>query len=214
VLQGGTGDMSIDFEKGTDIAKLRGPTYWKMGVELQAEADYVDSMLQKGHIQKSQSPIGVPCIFVKKKDGKLRFCIDLRKVNGATIKNAAPMPLLNDLMDQVRDSKVFTKLDLKNGYHLFRIKEGDKWKTVFNMHKGHYEMLGVPFGLTNAPAFFQTQMNEILWDLREWGVICYIDDILIHTKDGVDHMALVKEVLECLRKNFLYANGKKCVFME
>jgi hypothetical protein len=75
-------------------------------------------------------------------------------------------------------------------------------------------MLVVPFGLTNVPAFFQTQMNEILWDLREQGVICYVDDILIHTKDGVDHMALVKEVLERLRKNFLYANGKKCVFME
>jgi hypothetical protein len=192
-LRGGTGDMSIDFENGTDIAKLRGPTYWKTGVELQVEADYIDSMLQKGHICKSQSPIGAPCIFIKKKDGKLRFCIDLRKVNSATIKNAAPVPLPNDLMDQVRDSKVFTKLDLKNGYHLFRIKEGDEWKTVFNTHKGHYEMLVVPFGLTNAPAFFQTQMNEILWDLREQGVICYIDDILIHTKDRVDHMALVSQ---------------------
>jgi Mg2+ and Co2+ transporter CorA len=214
MLRGGTGGMSIDFENGTDITKLRGPTYQKTGVELQAEVDYIDSMLQKGHIHKSQSPIGAPCIFVKKKDRKLRSCIDLRKVNDAMIKNAAPMPLLNDLMDQVQDSKVFTKLDLKNRYHLFRIKEGDEWKTVFNMHKRHYKMLVVPFGLTNALAFFQTQMNEILWDLREQGVICYIDDILIHTKDGVDYMALVKEVLEHLRKNFLYANGKKCVFME
>jgi hypothetical protein len=85
-LRGGTGNMSIDFENGTDIAKLRGPTYQKTRVELQAEADYIDNMLQKGHIRKSQSPIGAPCIFVKKKDGKLRFCIDLRKVNGATIK--------------------------------------------------------------------------------------------------------------------------------
>jgi hypothetical protein len=174
----------------------------------------MDEMLKKGHIRKSELPIGAPVIFVKKKDGKLRFCIDLRKVNAATIKNTAPMPLPNELMDEVRDSKVFTKLDLKNGYHLFRIKKGDEWKTAFNTHRGHYEMTVVPFGLTNAPAFFQTRMNEILWDLRERGVVVYIDDFLIHSKDTKEHKALVKEVLMRLRKNFLYCNAKKCVFKQ
>jgi hypothetical protein len=124
------------------------------------------------------------------------------------------MPLPNELMDEVRDSKVFTKLDLKNGYHLFHIKKGDEWKMAFNTHRGHYEMTVVPFGLTNTPAFFQTRMNEILWDLRERGVVVYIDDILIHSKDAKEHKALVKEVLMRLRKNFLYCNTKKCAFKQ
>jgi uncharacterized membrane protein len=121
---------------------------------------------------------------------------------------------MSELQDRVRDSKIFTKIDLKNGYHLIRIKEGDEWNTAVRCRYGLYEFLVIPFGLTNVPASFQAMMNHMLKDLLDKGVVVYIDDILIYVKNEEIHDELVKEVLETLAKNDLVNSPEKCVWGE
>jgi hypothetical protein len=144
----------------------------------------------------------------------LRLCVDYRGINKITIANQYPLPIMTELQDRVRGSKIFTKIDVKNGYHLIRIKEGDEWKTAFRCRYGLYEFLVMPFGLTNAPASFQDMMNHILKDLLDKGVVVYIDDILIYAKNTEQHDKLVEEVLERLAKNDLVISPEKCVWAE
>jgi hypothetical protein len=152
-----------------------------------------------------------PILFVKRKNGSLRMCVDYRKLN-ATIKNSYPLPLTEDLIEKLQDAKIFTKLDLKSGYSLMRIKEGDKWKTVFKTKYGLFKYLIMPFRLSNAPAVFQHLMNNIFRDLLDIHVIIYLDDILFFSKFEEEHPAHVKEVLRPLKENKLYCNGEKCTF--
>ncbi|KAI7790732.1 hypothetical protein IRJ41_023830, partial [Triplophysa rosa] len=139
---------------------------------------YIQESLLAGLIRHSSSLAGVG-FFVQKKDGSLRPCIDYRGLNDITIKNRYPLPLMSSAFELLQGARVFTKLDLRNSYHVVRIREGDKWKTAFNTPTGHFEYLVLPFGLTNAPAVFQGLVNSVLGDMINRFVFVYLDDILI-----------------------------------
>ena len=171
-------DHAIDLKDGEQPPW--GPIYALSEKELSVLKDYLKEMLDSGKIRPSKSPAGAPILFVPKPHGRgLRLCVDYRGLNRVTIMNRYPLPLMNELRDRVAGSRIFTKIDLKAGYNLIRIKPGDEWKTAFRTRYGHYEYLVMPFGLANAPATFQDMMNEILRDLIDHGVVVYIDDIVI-----------------------------------
>jgi hypothetical protein len=140
-------------------------------------------LLELGIIRPSVSPWGAPVIFVNKKDGSLRLCIDYRDLNCATVKNRYPMPRLDDLFDQMKGAAVFSKIVLRSGYHQLRIKEGDISKTAFRTRFGHYKFVIVPFRLTNALAVFMSLMNDIFWKYLDRFVQVFLDDILIYSKN-------------------------------
>src|SRR5437588_12492528 len=148
-------------------------------------------MIREGKIQSSKSPAGAPILFVPKKNGKLRMCIDYRGLNNVTIKNRYPLPLMETLREQVSKAKVFSKLDLRDGYYLIRIKEGDEWKTTFRMRYGHFEYKVMPFGLCNAPATFQNMIHEVLREFLDQGVVVYLDDILVYSETEEEHVKLL-----------------------
>ncbi|QRW07681.1 Transposon Tf2-1 polyprotein [Ceratobasidium sp. AG-Ba] len=176
------------------------------------ELKNINNQLAMGHICPSKSPMASPVIFVKQKNGKLRMCIDYRKLNDMTIKNAYPLPLVKDLLITLRKAKIFTKLDLKWGYNLVRIKEGDEWKAAFKTKYGLFEPLVMQFGLANAPAVFMHFMNEIFRDLLGITVVVYMDDILIFSETEEEHVNHVSEVLRQLKENKLYCAMEKCTF--
>ncbi|KAF8749931.1 hypothetical protein RHS01_09606 [Rhizoctonia solani] len=153
-----------------------------------------------------------PILFVKKKNGKLRMCVDYWRLNSMTKKNVYPLPLPQNLIEKLQSAKIFSKFDLKAGYNLVRIKEGDEWKTAFKTKYGLFEYLVMPFGLTNAPAAFQDMMNEIFRDLLDVYVIIYLDDILVFSLNEKDHEGHVREVLKRLQDNNLFCNIEKCHF--
>ena len=174
-------DCAIDLLPGTSPPK--GRLYSLSGPEMQSMKKYVDSSLASGIIRPSSSPAGAGFFFVGKKDKTLRPCIDYRGLNNITIKNRYPLPLISSGFELLRGAKIFTRLDLRNAYHLVRIREGDEWKTAFNSPSGHYEYLVMPFGLTNAPATFQALVNDVLRDMLDSFVFVYLDDILIFSPD-------------------------------
>ena len=169
--------------------------------------NYVSESLASGIIQPSSSPVAAGFFFVAKKDGSLRPCIDFHQLNSITIKNKYPLPLLSSTFEPLTHATVFTKLDLRNAYHLVRVREGDEWKTGFNTHLGHFEYLVMPFGLTNAPAVFQTLVNDVLRDFINIFVVVYLDDILV-----TEHTRHVRQVLQRLLENRLFVKVEKCVF--
>ena len=173
---------------------------------------YLEKMLAQGRIVHSKSPAGAPILFVPKPDGKLRLCVDYRQLNKLTILNKYPLPLMTELRERVAGATIFTKLDLKDGYHLIRIRKGDEWKTAFRTRYGHYEYKVMPFGLVNAPATFQAMMNHILREFLDHGVVVYLDNILIYSKNRKEHEVLVKKVLERLEQHDLAVSLKKSVF--
>jgi hypothetical protein len=170
-------DHKIDLEPGAAIPKQR--IYRMSPAELKEAWTQLQDYLKKGWIRPSTSPFGAPILFVKKKDSSLRMCIYYRALNNITVKNRYPLPLMDDLFDQLRGAKCFTSCDLRTGYHQCRIREEDIYKTAFRSRYGHYEFTVMPFGLTNAPATFQDMMNTILHDFLDKFVIVFIDDILI-----------------------------------
>lgn len=188
------------------------PVYPLGEPELEALREYLDSGLKKGWIRRSISPAGAPILFVPKKDGSLRLCVDYRGLNAVTIRNRTPLPLISETLDRLRRSKTFTKLDLKDAYHRIRIRGGDEWKTAFRTRYGHFEYLVMPFGLSNAPATFQAYINQALIGLVDVTCVVYLDDILIFSEDLDRHAEAVAEVLNRLRTHRLYANLRKCVF--
>ena len=146
------------------------------------------------------------------RDKSLRPCIDYRGLNDVTVKNRHPLPLISSAFELLQGASVFTKVDLRNAYHLVRIREGDEWKTAFNTPTGHYEYLVMPFGLTNAPAVFQNLINEVLGDMLNQFVFVYLDDILIFSCDLKTHVQQVWQVLQRLLQHCLYMKAKKCEF--
>jgi len=180
--------------------------------ELQALRDYLTENLAKGFIQHSKSPAGAPILFVKKKDGSLRFCVDYHGFNKITKKNRYPLPLISGLLDQLCTRKIFTKLDLRGAYNLLMIRPGDEWKTAFRTRYGHFEYTVMPFGLTNALAVFHHLMNDIFRDYMDEFVVVYLDDILIFSKDQEIHDKHVRLVFATLQEHGLYAKLEKCEF--
>ena len=169
-------------------------------------------MLAEGKIVHSKSPAGAPILFVPKPDRRLRLCVDYRQLNKLTILNKYPLPLMTELRERVAGATVFTKLDLKDGYHLIRIRKGDEWKTTFQTSYGHYEYKVIPFSSVNAPATFQAMMNTILREFLDHWVVVYLDDILIYSKSLKDHKALIKQVLARLERHDFAMSLKKSVF--
>ena len=163
--------------------------------------DYISSSLKTGIIRPSSSSAGAGFFFVGKKDGSLRPCIDYSPLNKITVKNRHPLPLMSSAFELLQTAKVFTKLDLRNAYHLVRIREGDEWKTGFNTPSGHYEYRVMPFGLCNAPAVFQAMVNDILREYLNVSVFVYLDDILIFSPDSQSHVMHVRQVLQKLLEN-------------
>ena len=181
-------------------------------MELQVLKDTLDKLLKEGKISPSTSPYGAPVLFVRKKDGSLRMCIDYRALNSKTIKNRYALPRIDELLDRCHGASWFSKIDLTSGYYQIRIDEKDRHKTAFRTRYGHYEFNVMPFGLTNAPATFQTLMNNILRDLLDECVVAYLDDILIYSKTKEEHEQHLRTVLQRLIDNKLFGKLSKSVF--
>ncbi|KAJ0874305.1 putative nucleotidyltransferase, Ribonuclease H [Helianthus annuus] len=180
--------------------------------ELQELSNQLQELLDRGFIWPSSSPWGAQVLFVKKKDGSFRMCIDYRELNKVTIKNRYPLPCIDDLFDQLQGSSFYSKIDLRSGYHQVRVGEEDFPKTAFRTGYGHYEFLVMPFGSTNAPAVFMDLMNCVCKPYLDDFVIVFMDDILIYSKSKEDHERHQRLILELLRKEQLYAKFSKCDF--
>eukprot|EP00253_Pinus_taeda_P020204 PITA_20204 len=174
----------------------------------------LQELLEKNYIHPSVSPWGALVLFVKKKDGTLRMCIDYRQLNKLTIKNKYPLPRIDELFDQVKGATMFSKIDLRSGYHQIRIKDEDIAKTAFRTRYGHYEFVVLPFGLTNAPATFMCLMNSIFHPYLDQFVLIFIDDILIYSRTIEEHHEHLRIVLQTLREHQLYAKFSKCDFFK
>jgi hypothetical protein len=164
----------------------------------------LEEILKKGYI--------APFLFVKKKNGTLRQCIDFRKLNKVTIKNKYPLPRIDDLFDQLKGARIFSKIDLRSGYHQVRIKEEDINKTMFRTRYGHYEFTVIPFGLSNPPTIFMYLMNGVFREYLNKFVIVSLDDILIYSKCEEKHEENLRMVLKVLREHKLHTKLSKCIF--
>ncbi|KAJ8899271.1 hypothetical protein K2173_017306 [Erythroxylum novogranatense] len=188
------------------------PPYRMTPVELKELKTQLQELFEKGFIRPSVSPWGAPVLFVKKKDGTLRLCIDYRQLNRVTVKNEYPLPRIDDLLDQLQGAQVFTKLDLRSGYYQLKIAEADIPKSAFRSRYGHYEFLVMPFGLTNAPAAFMALMNKVFQPYLDRFVIVFIDDILVYSKSRKEHDEHLRVILQIMREKQLYAKFSKCEF--
>ncbi|KAA3465843.1 RNA-directed DNA polymerase-like protein [Gossypium australe] len=158
----------------------------------------LQELIDKGFARPSFSPWGAPVLFVKKKDGSLRLCIDYRQLNKVTIKNKNPLPRIGDLFDQLKCATVFSNIDLCSGYYQPRVKDSDVSKTAFRTRYRHYEFLVMPFGLTNAPAVFIDLNNRIFSLYLDKFVVVFIDDILDYSRDENEHAEYLRIVLQTL----------------
>ena len=205
-------DHHIDLEPGARPPYL--PTYHMSPLELAELKKQLTELLEMGYIQPSKSPYGAPVLFVPKKNGKLRMCVDYRALNKLTVKNRYPLPRIDELLDQLNGATIFTKLDCQKGYHQIRIstEDGSIERTAFRTRYGHYEWRVMPFGLTNAPATFQALMNNILRPYLDKFVVVYLDDICIYSRTPEEHLEHVDKVLTLLEQHRIYLGLDKCAF--
>jgi hypothetical protein len=185
--------------------------YWMPVNELVELKKQISKLQSNGFIFPSSSPWGAPMLFVEKKDGTQQMCVDYRSVNDVTIKNKYPLPRIEDLFDQMKGASIFSKIDLRSGYHLLKIRESDIPKTAFRTRYGLYEYTVMSFRLTNAPAYFMYLMNKVFMEYLDKIVVIFINDILIFSK-AEEHEKHLRMVLEKLRSNQLYAKFSKCEF--
>ncbi|CAA0811205.1 Uncharacterized mitochondrial protein AtMg00860, partial [Striga hermonthica] len=213
-IPGGPPDRQVEFT--IDLVPGAGPVskapYCMAPKELQELKAQFQELLKLGFIRPSVSPWGAPVLFVKKKDRSMRMCIDYRELNTLTVKNKYPLPRIEDLFDQLRGAIVFSKMDLRSGYHQLKIRESNISKIAFRTRYGHYEFVVMPFGLSNAPAVFMDLMNRVFHPYLDQFVIVFIDDILVYSRDIDQHKEHLRIVLETLRREKLYAKFSKCEF--
>jgi hypothetical protein len=186
--------------------------YRMTDVELKLLKVELDSLLEKGFIRPSASPWGSPALFMPKKDGTQRLCVDYHALNAVTITNKYPLPQIDDLMHQLTQANFFSKIYLRSGYHQMKIRPEDIYKTAFVTRYEQYDYTVVSFGLTNAPAYFMNMMNKVLMDELDKCVVVFIDDILVFSKTAEDHEEHLRIVLEKLKQQQLYAKFSKCEF--
>jgi len=203
-------DLQIDLEK--DFHPPVETIYSLSKFEQEALKEFIDENLTNGFIRSTLSPYGVLVLFVKKKDGSLRLCVDFHRLNRITKKDRYPLSLISNLLDSPRKACIYTKIDLRHAYYLVCIAEGDKWKTAFCTRYGAFEWSVMLFGLTNALAAFQRFMNDVFSNLLDVCIVIYLDNILIYSDNITQHQSHVKEVLKRLRKAGLYVKAKKCKF--
>jgi len=201
-------DHAIDVKEG--FMPRKGKVYPLSREEREEVREFMKEQLRKGYIRLSKSPQTAPVFFVGKKDGKKRMVQDYSYLNEWTIKNNYPLPLIFNVLENIRTKKVFTKMNLRWEYNNVRIKEGDEWKAVFTMPEGLFEPTVMFFGLTNSPATFQAMMNELLRDLiNTRKVAAFIDDVIVGTETEEGHDELVAEVIRRLEENDLYVKPEK-----
>ena len=205
-------DHRIELEPG--FPPPNRPPYRVSPKEQDTLKTQIQELVDLGFIQPSKSPYGAPVLFVPKKDGGLRMCIDYRALNKGTIKNAYPLPRIDELLDRLHGAKLFSKIDLRSGYHQIRVAEEDVPKTAFRTRYGHFEFLVLSFGLTNAPATFQTLMNDIFRPYLDQFIIVYLDDLCIYSRNEAEHEEHLSLVLSTLREHKLYANASKCALFQ
>jgi hypothetical protein len=203
-------EFIIELQPGT--APISKRSYRMPPNELAELKIQLQDLLDKGFIHPSASPWGCPALFVKKKDNSLRLCVDYRPLNAVTIKNKYPLPRIDILFDQLAGAKIFSKIDLRSGYHQIKIRSNDIPKIAFSTRYGLYEYLVMSFGLTNAPAYFMYLMNSFFMQELDKFVVVFIDDILIYSKNPEDHANHLNIVLQKLRDHHLYAKFSKCEF--
>ena len=203
-------EFIIELIPGTEPISI--PPYKINPADLKELNEQLEELLSKGFIQPSTSTWGALILFVKKKDGSLRFCTDYRQLNRATIRNQYLLPRIDELFDQLHGSRVYFKIDLRSGYHKLRAQENDVSKTAFRTRYSHYEFLVMPFGLTNAPAAFIDLMNSVFSPYLDKFMIVFIDDILVNLGSPEEHAEHLRTVLQILRERQLYAKFSKCQF--
>jgi hypothetical protein len=203
-------EFVIDLQPGT--APISKRPYRMPPNELAELKIQLQDLLDKGYIRPSASPWGCPALFVTKKDNSLRLCVDYHPLNAVTIKNKNPLPRIDILFDQLAEARVFSKIDLRSGYHQIKIRSSDIPKIAFSTRYGLYEYLVMSFGLTNAPAYIMYLMNSIFMQELDKFVVVFIDDILIYSKNPEDHANHLHIVLQKLRDHHLYAKFSKCEF--
>jgi Reverse transcriptase (RNA-dependent DNA polymerase) len=208
-------DHAIDFVPDANIHDWKSKVY-PLSVLEQAKLDeFLEENLRTGRIHPSKSPITAPFFFVKKKSGDLRPVQDYRKLNGMTVKNHYPLPLIPKLIDKIKNAKVFSKLDVRWGYNNMRIREGDEWKATFITNRGCFEPLVMFFGLCNSPTTFQSIMNEIFHEeINEGWLHIYMDDFLITTDTIAENEACLHRVFAKCQDNKLFFKPEKCSFLK
>jgi hypothetical protein len=180
--------------------------------ELKELKKQLTELQEVGYIRPNSSPWGAPVLFVQKKDGSQRMCVDCRSLNDVTINNKYPLPCIEDLFDQMRGARVLCKIDLRSGYHQMKIRSSDILKTALSTQYGLYEFRVMSFGLTNAPAYFMNLMNKVFMEYLDKFIVVFIDDILIYSKNDCEHEEHPRMVLQKLQDNQLYAKFSMCEF--